>query len=231
MTVQKQLSRCRRRAFEFLGVDLYSRPALNEIDRKLEAYLPHRNGFFIEAGANDGFVQSNTYYFEKIRGWRGILIEPIPELFRACVKERTRSAVYNCALVADGYGRTSITMVCTNLMSLVEGARKSRAGDLEHLSRSVEMQPDVPEPYDLTVRARTLTSILQEADVTDIDLLSLDVEGYELEALKGLDLRQYRPRYMLIETNFREEIERFMDVHHYEPVESLSHHDVLYRRL
>ena len=40
-------------------------------------YLNYENGFFIEAGANDGVVQSNTFYFEKELNWTGLLIEPI----------------------------------------------------------------------------------------------------------------------------------------------------------
>ena len=56
------LRRMRRRVFELLGSDRFSRPSQHDIDRKIQKYLPQRNGFFIEAGANDGYSQSNTYY-------------------------------------------------------------------------------------------------------------------------------------------------------------------------
>ena len=49
-------------------------------DKKVLKYLPTAPGFFIEAGANDGLKQSNTFYLESRRGWRGLLVEPIPEL-------------------------------------------------------------------------------------------------------------------------------------------------------
>ena len=61
--------------------------ALNDLDKKLEKYLNHSNGFFIEAGANDGLKQSNSYYFAKSLQWKGILVEAIPELFEKCVKQ------------------------------------------------------------------------------------------------------------------------------------------------
>ena len=61
---------------------------LDKLDVKLEQYVDFDNGFFIEAGANDGIKQSNTLYFEKYRNWRGLLIEPIPELAMKCRKNR-----------------------------------------------------------------------------------------------------------------------------------------------
>ena len=64
---------------------------------------PRDRGYFVEAGANDGHLQSNTYYFERFKGWTGVLIEPIPELYNRCVRERPRSRVLNYALVPDGY--------------------------------------------------------------------------------------------------------------------------------
>ena len=49
------------------------------------------------------------------------------------------------------------------------------------------------------VRAVTLEKILDKYCHTNIDFLSLDTEGYELEILKGLNLDKYRPKFMLIE--------------------------------
>ncbi len=69
--------------------------------------------------------------------------------------------------------------------------------------------------------------------MTNVDLLALDVEGRELEVLRGLDLARHAPRYMLIETLDREkqqpELDRLLDSH-YEVAELLSPWDVLYRR-
>ncbi len=54
-------------------------------------------------------------------------------------------------------------------------------------------------PYKIKVPARTLTSILDEANIPKIDFFSLDVEGFELNALQGLDFDKYRPEFMLVE--------------------------------
>ena len=220
------LSRLRRRAFEAFNVGRYSRPALNELDRKLEKYLDFRDGFFVEAGANDGFTQSNTYYFEKILGWSGVLVEAIPELYQRCVKTRKQSQVYQCALVAEAFEGATVTMDYAHLMSLVKGARKSPEAEQAHLRRGAQ-QPGVV-PYQLEVPARTLTSILDQARVDHIDLLSLDVEGYELQVLQGLDFTRYRPTYLLVEANFRSEIDIHLATFGYKAIDELSHHDVLY---
>jgi FkbM family methyltransferase len=201
--------------------------ALNQLDLKLLPYVPRWGGFFIEAGANDGRSQSNTWYFEKYYGWTGILIEPIPALADQCRKNRPGSIVENCALVPADYAGATIEMRYCHLMSLVKGAMKSEAKDLAHIKAGLEVQPGVT-PYDLQVPARTLTAVLDQHRPPRIDLLSLDVEGFELSALKGLDFERYRPRLMLIETRFREEIDACLQPR-YKPIVALSHHDILYQ--
>lgn len=225
-----QFGRLRRRVFERLNSPRYSRPALYGLDRKLERYLPFRDGFFVEAGANDGYNQSNTYYFERFKGWSGVLVEPIPELFRECVVERPRSQVFNCALVPAGYAEATVRMRYGGLMSLVEGALGSSKADEAHVRAGTQLGWD--RNYEVSVPARTLSSVLDEVGVPDVDLLSLDVEGYEAQALRGLDLDRHSPRYMLIEildkTRGRQEIEALLG-DRYERLDELSPFDTLYR--
>ena len=52
-------------------------------------YLDYNNGFYIEIGANDGVLQSNTLYYEKNKRWSGILVEPIKEKFKNLKKNRS----------------------------------------------------------------------------------------------------------------------------------------------
>ena len=84
------LDRARRKLRTLTG-----RTAGGDLDDKLAAYLNFRDAFFVEAGANDGVDHSTTYSLEKRRGWRGLLIEPIPELARRCAANRRRSIVEN----------------------------------------------------------------------------------------------------------------------------------------
>jgi len=197
------------------------------MDRKLEQYLSYDRGVFVEAGANDGCSQSNTYFLEKCRGWTGVLVEAIPELFEKCRRERKRSRVYHAALVSDEFAGSSTLMRYANLMSLVDGAMKSEEKDRAHIKRAVEIQPGLT-PYKVEVPVATLTSVLADASLDSIDLLSLDVEGYELEVLRGLDLSRFRPKYLLIEVNERSAVESYLTERGYVAIEELSHRDVLY---
>jgi len=207
-----------------------TQPSLNDLDKKLEPYLNFKNGFFIEVGANDGYTQSNTYYLEKTLGWKGLLVEGIPELYKKCVKERPGSIVKNFALVSDDYQGDSVEMHYANLMSVVDGAMKTDVEQDEYIKLGKKVQ-NLDESYTISVPARTLESIIDEiGSPPRIDFFSLDVEGYELSVLKGLNMKKYRPAYILVECLFYEEVNDYLLSQQYEAVKKMSDLDYLYRR-
>ena len=179
----------RRGLFESLGSQRYSRPALHGMDRRLEALVPPGPGVFVEAGAHDGFTQSNTYYLERHRGWRGLLVEPVPEL-HAKARRRRRAQVVNAALVGPEAEGTTVPIQFGDLMSTVRDQPGHAAAGLENAGRRA---------YTAHVPARTLSSLLDEAGLEHVDLLVLDVEGHEAEALRGLDLDRHAPSLILLE--------------------------------
>jgi FkbM family methyltransferase len=201
---------------------------LDALDLKLAEFLNYRNGFFIEAGANDGLSQSNTAYFECYLGWMGILIEPIPALAERCRVNRPNVIVEQCALVPIGYSGKHIEMQYCNLMSLVRGARGSDAADASHIDRGREYLALNDCPYKIDVPAKSLTQVFDEHNALNIDLLSLDVEGFEVAALRGLDFDRHRPAYILVEANDPIGIAEVLDPL-YELRAKLSHHDYLYQ--
>jgi FkbM family methyltransferase len=228
---RRALVRARRRRLEKRGDPRLSRPALHGLDAALERHLPEHGGVFVEAGAFDGYEQSNTYFLERFRGWSGVLVEPVPELYREATLNRPNSKVFNCALGTEDQAGEQLTMRYGGLMSIVAGAQGDDASDNEHVSQAFLYK--LEDPYDFTVTARTLTSVLEEADVDHVDLLSLDVEGYEANVLRGLDLDRFGPRYLLVEMLDRDarrpEIEAVLG-DRYEFVEAPSPNDALYRR-
>jgi FkbM family methyltransferase len=194
------------------------------MDRRLAELMPRRGGTFVEAGAHDGFTQSNTYYLERHRGWSGVLVEAVPELAARCRRRRPHSTVAGCALVGPDFPGESIEVQFGDLMSTVGPDGSHAAGGLMMTGR---------RPYSVRVRARTLSSVLAEAGLTNIDLLVLDLEGNELEAIAGLDLERYAPIFVVIEAldraTQRPAVDRAL-APRYAFVEALSEYDLLYRR-
>ena len=153
------------------------------LDIKLDNLIKKQHGFYIELGANDGLTQSNTAFFEFNRNWTGLLIEPSYNMYLQCIQNRKKSIVKNYACVSNDYTLDTIQGDFTgSLMSSVDGIRLNNTNIVQ-------------------VHAKTLEKILdEEIDINQqIDLLSLDAEGYELNILKGLNLKKYKPQYMLIE--------------------------------
>lgn len=202
--------------------------ALGKLDIKLLDYIGFRRGIFVEAGGNDGLAQSNTAYFERYLGWRGLLIEPIPWLAKLCAANRPRSRVEQCALVPFGFERPSVKITYCNLMSFIEGARGSPAADEAYIAEGKRFLGPEDEPYTLDVPALTLTHVLTAHKIKKIDLLSLDVEGVEAPVLMGLDFSRYAPTWVLIEANDPLAIDAVL-LPRYELVATLSHLDRLYR--
>ena len=170
------------------------------LDLKLDEDIFHgqRNGVFIELGAFDGLTQSNTAFFERERGWTGLLIEPSPIAFPFCVRNRPGSRCINAACVAD----TKVTPYVYSDFS-------------QHLISRVQVTNEFST---LTqVPTCTLASLCATYSLDRIDFLSLDTEGYELEVLRGLELTTYRPRVMLIEmsTDHFDETSAFLLAHGY----------------
>lgn len=142
-----------------------------------------RDGFFVDVGANDPFKDSQSYHLEST-GWKGLLIEPLPEYCELLRKHRS--------------GRV-IQMACSS----PENHGKSLPIRVAGVHSTLEAQPiaiGAVAAYVINIEVRTLDSILEENRVLPgFDLLSIDVEGHEMELFKGFDLSRWRPRLVLLE--------------------------------
>jgi len=216
--VSEELKIRRALLAERLGSQRYSWPALNELDRKVMPYLPDGPGTFLEIGANDGYSQSNTWQLERARGWKGILIEPLPSLFRVCQRTRGRSTCFNVACVGDP-GTTSVKVVDRALESVTLNQQDSdeERGRLEGGGGRLRQVP-----------ARTLSSLIDESPMESITFMSVDVEGAELAVFGGVDWERHTPDWMLVETDNRDAVLSACPTLRFEA--QLSFHDYLLRR-
>jgi FkbM family methyltransferase len=94
-------------------------------------------------------------------------------------------------------------------MSIVNGGRGSKEADEQWILRGETVQNLQSAP--VKVPARTLTDILDKCSVKSIDLLSVDVDGFELQVLEGLDFFRYRPYYIVIEESGTADIRVYLE--------------------
>lgn len=184
-----------------------------------------RNGFYIEIGAYDGFSFSNTYFFEAL-GWGGILIEPVPNLYRQCLVRRPNSRVINAAVGNPGEQRLT-------RFSAVEGPQGVDTLSFmnvnpQHLAR---VQNEGGVIHNIEVPLYSLNELLIDYR-GEIDFVSIDVEGAELDVLHGFDLERFQPRVLVIEDNSNgadRDVTRYLSSHGY--VERFRcEHNVFYTR-
>ena len=203
---------------------IYPWTGLNGLDRKVLEYIDFEGGIFLEAGANDGIRQSNTFYLEKKMGWKGILVEPIPELARECKRNRKASEIYQVALTTEENSGRFITLMDVDLMSTVAQSENLEA----RLAYAEELQGITRKEYE--VATKSLSQIIDQSPYHTIDFMSIDVEGYELEVLAGLNLDRHCPQLLLVETSKIEEVEELL-LTHMTKISQLSHHDYLFQKM
>ena len=207
--------------------------SLNQIDTEISLLLKNKEGFYIEIGANDGISQSNSLFFERQKKWRGVLVEPSPVTFDFLKSNRNPSNIFfNCACVSFDFKDSFIEFNYSNLMSTTIHSKNdsnknkvhSESGYL-HLAKNEKLEK-------ISVPAFTLEYLLDKSKAPSlIDFFSLDVEGNELEVLKGLSHIKYRFKYLVVETSDFERIRAFLSLKNYKFIRKLSVHDYLFKDL
>jgi len=157
-------------------------------------------GVFLDIGAHDGITFSNTYFFEKERGWTGICIDPNPDVFQKLVANRQCICV-NCAIATEEKQMIYRKVNGMYFLEMLGGILEFM--DIEHIERFNKEIANHPECNieDISVECKRLDSILNKYDMNKIDYLSLDTEGAEYEILQSLDFNKLNIRLMSVERN------------------------------
>jgi FkbM family methyltransferase len=166
----------------------------------LETALPGvRDGYFLDVGSGDGTIASNTKALEE-RGWKGICVDPFPTHMDGRTCQMFREVVYSEA------GKRMAFRTAGELGGLADTLGEWKA--------YAEKSPTVE------FTTVTLRDILAKAKAPQrIDFMSLDIEGAELEALRGFPFDRYQIGALDVEHNFEEpkrsEILALMNSHGY----------------
>jgi FkbM family methyltransferase len=192
----------------------YSNPMTREDRWVIDEILEGRKtpGFFVEAGASDGIIGSNTYLLETRCGWTDLCWETNQQFFER-LKANRSCHVRHCAL-SDQDGE----------IEFIEAGWFGAAPEhVQHVFDKKDADLPAHDNYQkdfdggpakrVRVPARALRSLLNEIDAPPvIDYLSLDVEGSELFALKGFPSDRYRVLCASIEAHWRELVHCTMQI-------------------
>lgn len=162
------------------------------------------NGFFIDIGAYDGITISNTYLLEKQYQWNGICVEPSSifsklKLNRNCILENL--CVYSVSNTTVEFYETFNNLELSGIKNLFKE-------DEHNKTRSNNFKT-------INTKTISLTDLcLKHNCPRQIDYLSIDTEGSELEILMSHDFNRYEFKYITIEHNknqdYKEAISNFL---------------------
>jgi FkbM family methyltransferase len=143
-----------------------------------------RKGIYVELGALDGNVYSNTKFFEDSLEWSGILIEPHPIMYNRLVENRPKNFLFNDLV---SYHKDPLEfryfLQCYAACSGVASTLSQHHMDVYYNNENNRFLPQDK----IVIKPKTLTEIIKSTSITHIDLLSLDVEGHEYEVLQSWD--------------------------------------------
>ena len=168
---QKSYSQC--------GEDLIIRYIMNTLGIARPGYL--------DIGAHHPYFMSNSYLFYR-QGCKGVCVEPDPFLFRRFKKARRRDVCLNVGLAG----------VRGQLKLHVFSSRTLNTFSEEEARQYIEAGHNQVALHDIDVL--TVDDVVRRYFPRPPDLVSLDVEGMEMEILRAIDFSRYRPTVFCIET-------------------------------
>jgi len=167
-----------------------------------DKYFSNRcGGVYLDIGAHDGKKISNSHFFEHQANWRGMCVEPNPETFKNLSMNRPR-----CINVNAVWGKEKKKMtfrvvrgvdVLSGLVEFMDPRHLDRIAGEKKLNNLKD-----EDIYDVQVDMLQATELLEVHNMLNIDFLSLDTEGSELQILSSFDWEKIRVHVMTVENNF-----------------------------
>lgn len=167
----------KKTSYSQIGQDLLLMP--------LFAHLERSGGFFVESGAFNGVKNSNTLLYE-LRGWRGLLIEPVPSSFESLVHKNRKAYAFEGCLSTTGE---------TQRVHISAGKHRQRS----HITS--QQENNGISSGDSVVTGVPLLRLLRQLKQSTVDFWSLDVEGAEPGILNATDFNAIEIGVVMIEIN------------------------------
>lgn len=154
-------------------------------------------GTMVEVGAGPSTFYSMSKHFRE-NGWRCICVEPNPKFVDMHRKEGNE--IYQCACSEQDLGEQNFQIADTHLWDKdIEGVSFSSLGIKENMIQTFNDMTKNMTIDNIKTEVVTLNTLLNRINVHNIDFLSVDTEGWEIEVMKGFDINKYNPKVVLLE--------------------------------
>jgi FkbM family methyltransferase len=176
----------------------------NQVDINMFFTLLSREShpvFFIEIGANDGIKNDPVFPFVRKYQWKGILVEPLPKLFEKLVinYKSERSLIFENVGISDQNGEMDFYYLPSEFNS-PDWLQQIGTFDREAIEFNLVDFPELLSKIEKkSIPTVTLRELVVRNQVSKIDLLIIDAEGFEFRILSQLDLLDKKPSYILFE--------------------------------
>ena len=173
-----------------------------EMDKILneKIFKNKKNGFYLECGAFDGVIDSNTLFFNKYMQWSGVNVEPLPNIFLELQKNRKTDLNIKAALSDETTTKIFTQAIAPDVL-YYNGHFGN--GSLEHTNQHLKELIDrgcVFQKFE--AQTYTLPDLFSKFKINkQIDLFSLDVEGHEIKVLSTLVSlpKNLHPKILVVE--------------------------------
>lgn len=170
------------------------------VDKVLfENYFKNKtNGFFIECGAYNGKGLSCCKFFEDTLKWKGINVEPAKNHFAALTNNRPNSINLNVGLSDKNEILKFKNVICKPGKG--KGAGNGSFQHSKNHMKELRTYGVTFEEYD--VQTITYAEMIEEHEVSKVDLMCLDVEGFEFKVIDGMKDASVLPSVLCIEYSY-----------------------------